>query len=70
MVVRRPSLMSSTWTSFTSELSIGSWIVTIAFVIMLPAFLVFVSKFSPKEDNKVSAPDAYILTLGALAFQG
>ena len=70
MVVKKPGLMSSTWTSFTSELEISSWMATLAMILVSPLFLAFISQYSPYEDWKVSYTDAYVLTLGALSFQG
>ncbi|XP_042861830.1 uncharacterized protein LOC122246992 [Penaeus japonicus] len=70
MVTRRPGLMDETWTSFTSELLPTAWAGTMAFVILAPPCLVFCSRFSPSETEKVSFKDAYILAIGAFAIQG
>lgn len=70
MVTRRPGLMDETWTSFTSELLPTAWAGTMAFVILAPPCLVFCSRLSPSETEKVSFKDAYILAIGAFAIQG
>ncbi|XP_069986865.1 glutamate receptor ionotropic, kainate 2 [Penaeus vannamei] len=70
MVTRRPGLMDETWTSFTSELLPTAWAGTMAFVILAPPCLVFCSRLSPTETEKVSFKDAYILAIGAFAIQG
>ena len=70
MVAKTPGLMDSTWTSFTSELQTGSWGATIAMILLTPPVLVMCTRLSPAEKSKLSFKDAYLLAIGALAFQG
>ena len=70
MVIKRPGFMSAEWENFVSKLSLDSWLATIMFVLVTPFFLSYVTKHSPREKNRISLHDSYILTLGAIAFQG
>ncbi|XP_064099245.1 glutamate receptor ionotropic, kainate 1-like isoform X2 [Macrobrachium nipponense] len=70
LIARQPGLMEQTWTSFTSELMPASWIATIIFTLLIPLCLYICARVSPLETEKVTLKDAYILAVGALAYQG
>ena len=68
--MKRRALMDSTWKTFTQEFSKGAWGATIAMVLLAPLLLTFITHYSPTEGERVSLRDAYVITIGALAYQG
>ncbi|XP_068245224.1 glutamate receptor ionotropic, kainate 2-like [Palaemon carinicauda] len=70
LIIQRPGLMDETWTSFTSELMPASWTATITFTFLVPLCLYICAHLSPLETENVTLKDAYLLTIGALAYQG
>ena len=70
LVMKRRALMDSTWTTFTHEFTKEAWYATLAFMVLVPPILTFVTHYSPSEKEKVSLRDAYVITVGAIAYQG
>ncbi|XP_018009548.1 probable glutamate receptor [Hyalella azteca] len=70
MVTKKRALMDSTWTTFTQEFTKEAWGGTLALVFLAPPFLAFITQLSPSEKVKISLRDAYVISVGALAFQG
>ena len=70
MVMKRPSLLDSTWTTFTEEFSLGSWGACGALFLACPLLLYAVTHASPTETERMSLQDSFIMTVGAITFQG
>ncbi|KAF2366759.1 Ionotropic glutamate receptor L-glutamate and glycine-binding domain [Trinorchestia longiramus] len=70
MVIKSRALMDSTWTTFTHEFTKEAWGGTLALMFLAPPFLAFVTHFSPSERERISLKDAYVISVGALAYQG